>query len=410
MTRAVAAGDVLEVRFDAVAPRGDAIASSGLEKPIYAAGVLPGEVARVRVRRVRKNWVAVDVEAVTEPSPDRVQPRCPLFEGCSGCQFQHVAYPRQLELKRRMVAEQLAQCGKLGEFEDAQSLPVRDVIGAQSPWNYRNHARFTVKDGRLGFVRRFRRQWFEVPECHIMEPRINGVLGKLQGELQGATQCNIRVGAEPDQVMIQPALDLARLGLQSGQSHVVESLHGTDFPVAASAFFQVNRAQAERLVDVVREAVGDDPDAVVADAYAGVGTFSALLAARVAKVIAIEESAHAVEAARGVMGELPNVELICGRSELVLPELAAAGRRIDVVILDPPRAGCLPEARAAVTKIRPRRVIYVSCNPQSLGHDLAELCGANGAFDLASVQPVDMFPQTHHVECVATLTLRAASQ
>lgn len=392
-------GQSVTVRFDQVAPRGDGIASEGLPKPIYASGVIPGEEARVRIRKIRRNYIAVDVEEITKPSEDRVTPPCPLFEGCSGCQFQHVAYPRQLELKRDMVR---AQLHKFGGFEDP---PVSPVIGADNPWNYRNHARFTVRDGQMGYIRRFKRQFFAVPQCNIMDPRINAVLGKLQGNLQGATQCNIRVGADEDQVMIQPKLDLSEYGLETGQSHITERLHDREFLVAASAFFQVNRPQAERLIDVVRERVQADGDTVVADAYAGVGTFAALLSSSVSKVIAIEESAPAIEAAKKALAGLDNVELICARAELLLPTLE---QKVDVVILDPPRSGCLPEALAAVAKFRPRRVIYVSCDPSSLGRDLATLCGEDGAFDLVEVQPVDMFPQTHHVECVATLDLRPA--
>jgi 23S rRNA (uracil1939-C5)-methyltransferase len=399
MTLEIEEGQTVTVRFDEVAPRGDGIASENLPKPIYASGVIPGEEARVRIRRIRRNYIAVDVEEITKPSKDRAVPPCPLFEGCSGCQFQHVSYPRQLELKREMVRAQLE---KFGGFADA---PVSPVIGADDPWNYRNHARFTVRDGKLGFIRRFKRQFFEVPECKIMDPRINGVLSTLQGNLDGATQCNIRVGADEDQVMIQPKLDLSEYGLESGQPHITERLHGREFLVAASAFFQVNRKQAEALVDVVRARVEGDQDTVVADAYAGVGTFAALLSSTVGKVIAIEESAPAIEAAKKALAGLENVELICARAELLLPTLE---QKVDVVILDPPRSGCLPDALAAVAKFRPRRVIYVSCDPASLGRDLATLCGEDGAFDLVEVQPVDMFPQTHHVECVATLDLRPA--
>lgn len=391
-------GQTVTVLFDEVAPRGDGIASKDLPKPIYAAGVIPGEEARVRIRKIRRNYIAVDVEEITKPSPHRAEPPCPLFEGCSGCQFQHVDYPHQLELKRDMVRAQLR---KFGGFEDP---PVSPTIGADDPWNYRNHARFTVRDGQMGFIRRFKRQFFAVPECKIMEPRINAVIGKLQNNLDGATQCNIRVGADEDQVMIQPKMDLSAFGLESGQKHITERLHGHDFLVAASAFFQVNRRQAERLADVVRERVQADEDTVVADAYAGVGTFAALLASSVKKVIAIEESAPAIEAAKQALAGLDNVELICARAELLLPTL---DQKVDVVILDPPRSGCLPEALDAVLRFRPRRVIYVSCDPSSLGRDLAVLCGESGAFDLVDVQPVDMFPQTQHIESVATLDLRA---
>ena len=378
-------GQTFRLRFDGIAPRGDAIANEGAPKPVFASRVIPGEEVLVRIRRVRKKWLAVDVEAIESPSPHRVEPRCPLFETCSGCQLQHVSYPHQLELKRRMVQGQV-------EGLDAD---VRPVIGADDPWYYRNHARFTVKDRDLGFIRRYKRQWFRVPHCFIMEPEINRMLELLQGKLE-TTQCNIRVGPTPEDLMVQPRLNLEEVA--SGQPHLFEEMLGHRFRVSGASFFQVNRAQAERLVEVVRDRVGTG-DLVVADAYAGVGTFAALLADRVTRVVAIEESGPAIADAKVNLAGLDNVDLVQGKAEEVLP---AYDGRVDVVILDPPRSGCLPAALEAVCRLRPRRVVYVSCDPQSLARDLQVLCEA---FTIADVQPVDMFPHTHHVETVTTLDL-----
>lgn len=390
-------GDTLRIRFDAIAPRGDAIAHTDT-KPIYASGVIPGEEAVVTIRKIRRNWIAVDVVEITSLSEHRVEPRCPLFGTCSGCQLQHIAYSRQLELKRDMVRAQLRI---FGGFEDA---PVEPVIGAADPWHYRNHARFTVRDGRLGYIRRFRKQWFEVPHCYIMDETINRTLESLSGRLAGATQCNIRTGHDEGELMVHPKLSLETP--QSGQTHLFETLHGHRFRVSAAAFFQVHRAQAERLVDVLREFVGNDPNATIVDAYAGVGTFAALLANRVARVIAIEESGSAVEDARVNLSGLTNVELRLGRSEELLGTLEGP---IDAVILDPPRSGCRPAAIAAVRRFAPARVAYVSCDPASLGRDLRDLC-EGGVFDLERITPVDMFPHTHHVECVALLRRKHATR
>jgi 23S rRNA (uracil1939-C5)-methyltransferase len=400
----MAEGELVRVRFDEIAPKGDAIAAGDDGKPMFAPGVIPGEVALVRIRRHRRNWTAVDVERIEEPSPHRVEPPCPLFETCSGCQLQHVDYPHQLVLKRRMVEAQLR---RFGELEDP---PVSPVRGAADPWHYRNHARFTVKEGRLGFVRRFRRQWFEVPHCHIMDPEINAVVARLQGEVEGLTQCNIRVGAEAGQRMIQPSIAEAAPHLagelESGQPHLYETVAGRRFRVSAASFFQVNRAQAATLVEVVRERLGGGPKALVVDAYAGVGTFAVLLAPHVGRVIAIEESGPAVADARENLIGVENVELRLGKSEALL---AAIDEPVDAVILDPPRTGCRPEALEAVARLRPRRLIYVSCDAASLGRDLKVLCDADHGFRLLEVQPVDMFPHTQHVECVATLELAGAN-
>jgi len=387
-------GDVIELRFDRIAPKGDAVAHvEGVDKPIYASGVIPGEVAKVTIRRVRRNWVAVEVDEIIAPSPDRVEPRCPLFTTCSGCQLQHIRYERQLELKRDMVVSQLRTFGRL---EDP---PVDPVIGAKDPWYYRNHARFTLRDGQIGFIRRFRKQWFPVPHCAIMEPTINTIMGELTGKLHGMTQCNVRVGAEPGQAMIQPKIGIPEVSLPSGQPHLFETLGGHPFRVSAASFFQVNRAQAEVLTEVVRAFVADTPDVTVVDAYAGVGTFAVMLAPHVRKVIAIEESGPAVADAQLNVAAFDNIELRLGKSEVLLGELP---KPVDAIILDPPRSGCRPEAITAVRHLAPRRLVYVSCDPSSLGRDLEALL-ADDIFVLRRVTPIDMFPHTHHVECVAML-------
>ena len=285
--------------------------------------------------------------------------------------------------------------GEIGGFVDP---PLRDVLPAPSPWHYRNHGRFTVHDGQLGFVRHFRREFLHVPQCPIMERRINEVLARVDGRLHGATQCNIRVGGPVGSLMVQPRLPQVEDVLASGQASLEEELLGKRFRVSAAAFFQVNRAQAERLVMLVRERVDSGPAGVVIDAYGGVGTFAVLLSPHVGKVISIEESAQAVQDARVNVEGLANVELVLGKTEELLAGIPGP---VDAIVLDPPRSGCQPEALAAVIAHGPRRVVYVSCEPETLARDLRILVDAG--YELLEVQPVDMFPHTHHIECVATL-------
>lgn len=385
-------GDSVVLHFDRIAPRGDAIAQTD-DKPVYATAVIPGEDARVTIRKVKRSWIAVDVEEIVTPSPDRVTPRCPLFATCSGCQLQHIRYERQLELKHEMVIAQLQSFGGLTDP------PVRPVLGAADPWHYRNHARFTLRDGKIGYVRRFRKQWFEVPHCYIMNEPINALAHELSGRLVGMTQCNIRVGAEPGEFMIQPKLKLPDIDKESGQPHLYERLGDHRFRVSAASFFQVHREQALVLIDVLKDFIADDPNATIVDAYAGVGTFAVMLAPHVRRVIAIEESGPAIEDAKLNVAGHDNIELRLGKSEELLGQLEGP---IDALILDPPRSGCRPGAIEAVRRFAPRRVAYVSCDPSSLGRDLAALL-ADDRFRLIAVQPVDMFPHTHHVECVALL-------
>lgn len=389
-------GAEVEVLIDELAPKGDGVGPLG-DKRAFASRTIPGERVRVKIRRHRREWIAVDLLEVVEPSPDRVEPRCPLFAHCSGCQLQHVAYPRQLALKQALVAKQLHAHGG---FEQA---PVVATIGAEDPWHYRNHGRFTVQGGQLGFVRHFRREFLHVPECPIMEPRINEVMARLDGRLAGATQCNVRVGA-PGSTMIQPRLAQLEGQVESGQASLEEELLGRRFRVSAAAFFQVNRPQAERLVELVRERVDCGAQGVVIDAYGGVGTFAVLLSPHVGKVISIEESGPAVQDAKVNIEGLTNVELVLGKTEELLAGIPGP---VDAIVLDPPRSGCQPAALQAVIAHGPRRVVYVSCEPETLARDLRVLVDAG--YELLEVQPVDMFPHTHHVECVATLQRVGAS-
>lgn len=391
-------GDISSLRFDDIAPKGDAICSAEVTgtKPVFASGVIPGETAKVEIRRERKNWIAVDVLEIEDASPHRVEPRCPLFHSCSGCQLQHVEYEHQLDLKKRMVEIQLEKFGGLTD------VLVHRPLGAKNPWYYRNHARFTVRDGRLGYIRRFRKQWFEVDHCYIMDPAINEALAKLQGEVPGATQVNVRSGKDAAEPMVQPKLNLRpELELTSGQPHVYETVADRRFRVSAASFFQVNREQAATLAEVVRQKLEATPDSTIVDAYAGVGTFAVLLSPHVREVIAIEESGPAVDDAKVNIEGIDNIRYVLAKTESVLGELEG---QVDGLILDPPRSGCHEGALVAVRKLAPRRLVYVSCDPASLGRDLAALTAGDDGFEIIDVQPIDMFPHTHHIECVATLT------
>ena len=378
----------VELTFDRLGARGDAVADFE-GKPLYVSDVVPGERALVRIRKRYRSVAVGEVVRIVEPSPHRVEPPCPLFYGCSGCQLQHIDYPRQLELKRDLVQAALADAG-------LQAGDVAETLAAPDPWYYRNHGRFTVEEGRLGFVRQRPRQFFPVDRCLIMRPEINALLERLQGRLVHATQCNIRVGTDPDQVMIQPRL--TDVSMPSGQASFQETLHGHRFRVSAGSFFQVNTPQAERLLAAVVAEARPTHGGTVVDAYAGVGTFACALAAPGTRVIAIEESEAAMADARENLLDQPSVELLLGKAEKVLAELTGP---VATVIIDPPRSGCRPAALRAIVALRPPRVVYVSCDLDSLMRDLRLLVGQGYA--VSRVQPVDMFPQTRHVEVVVTL-------
>lgn len=387
------AGDVIEIELVDLAPRGDCIATGDDGKPVYMPGGIPGERVRARVYKSGRLFTGADLVEIVRPSPHRVEPPCPMYGHCNGCQLQHVSAAHQLELKHQLVVRELQTIGRFTEP------PVLPVIGAENPWHYRNHARFTVRHGWLGFVRRQKRSFFIVQECLLMEPRINAMVAALHGRIPNTTQCNIRVGADDDAIAIQPKLGLD--DIESGQTHVRERLGGHDFQVSTAAFFQVHRVQAERMLELVREWVGKAPPGPVIDAYAGVGTFAAGLADDGREVIAIEESGPAVKDAKLNLVDMPSITLELGRAEVVLGKYADEGRQVAAVVIDPPRSGCMPPAIDAVARLRPHTVVYVSCDPATLARDLRMLC--DRGFALVAVQPLDMFPQTIHIECVAVL-------
>jgi 23S rRNA (uracil1939-C5)-methyltransferase len=368
---------------------------------VFAPYLIGGEEAVVRIRERRRGYPTAEVESILRASPHRVEPRCPLFGRCSGCQWQHIEYKHQLELKRRVVSHQLERVPVVPDS------PVAPTLGSADPWEYRNHGRFTVDEGRLGFVRRDDRRFIEVARCDIMHPRINDVMERLSRHRVESTQCNIRVGVRSEGLLVQPRLPPG-FGVDSGQRHYEEIIFDRRLRISAASFFQVNIPQAERLIDVVTKRLQPREDLVVLDTYAGVGTFATVLAPLVHKVIAVEVSGPALRDARINAEGVTNIEVVEGAAERVLAGLDA---QPGAVILDPPRAGCRRPVIRALRAARPARIVYVSCNPATLGRDLGRLCDPlreGAAYRVEHVQPIDMFPHTRHVEAVATLRLAAA--
>ena len=387
--------ELATLTLDEMGPLGDTLALYEGER-INVFGGIPGEdvVAEiVRYRRRRKKLVSAIVTDVLKPSPHRVAPPCPYFGPCSGCQWQHIEYPHQLTLKRNAVERELRAVEALRDIPIAETVPSPDRLG------YRNHARFTVRrEGTLGFINRITRRFVRVENCMLMTPWINDALRKLDGRCHETSQLSVRYGVNTSEWLIQPALSNSDIPLPTGQTHYREALLGRTFRIASPSFFQVNTSQAERLAEMVGERLDLRGDDTLVDAYAGVGTFAVLLASRVRRVIAVEESEAAVkDTAVNTVG-LSNIEFRQGRTEDVLAEL---GSRPDAVVLDPPRLGCGPGALEAVARWAPRRTVYVSCDPESLARDLQVLVA--GGLRVIEVLPIDMFPQTHHVECIATI-------
>jgi len=378
---------------------------------------LPGERVTITVeaaapprmgrrRRRQPRPCRVEISEIHQPSPLRTQAPCPVFGTCGGCQLQHMRYEAQLEWKWSIVRQLLQE---IGGFADP---PLLETVPCDDPWHYRNHMRFSVnRDGQPGLTARGTHRVLPLTSCPIAHEQINRTLSVLSQVANARPQVLIRCGAASGQVLIQPhpmpevAQQLAAFGLDLRSETMEEVLGGETFRIRPSSFFQTNTAQAEKMVQMVLHGVlGYVPNVpmkrTVADAYCGVGTFALLLARYVSKVIAIEESASAIKDAQWNLHNVNNVEILKGKTEDLLPGLAAL---LDGLVLDPPRAGCQRVVLDALIEHPIIRIVYVSCDPATLARDLNVLCHRHSTYRLCSVQPLDMFPQTVHIECVAVL-------
>ncbi|HEX6122395.1 MAG TPA: class I SAM-dependent RNA methyltransferase [Ktedonobacterales bacterium] len=373
-------------------------------------GGLPGEVVEVELRwslprpgRKPSRRVPpplVRVVAVIEAAPERATPGCPVFGECGGCQLQQLAYEAQLAWKAERVRAALSRAG-------LSEPPVAPTIGCAPPWGYRNQMRFSInRAGQPGLTARGSRRILPLTNCPIAHPRINDALALLAEEPQPPPQVVLRYGAGTGDLLMQPPpteatrARLAAAGLDPYTDSFEEVMGGARFRIRPSSFFQTNTAQANQMAALVLERLPSGPDVTLVDAYCGVGTFARLLAARAGHVIAIEESASAIRDAQWNLREMPNVEIVQAKVEEILPQMA---RRLDGLVIDPPRAGCQRPVLDALAERRVPRVVYVSCDPDTLARDLTYLCVERGVYRLASVQPLDMFPQTAHIENIATL-------
>ena len=386
----------LTIELERAGHQGETVGRRDDGKIVLAAYGIAGERVVVEVREEHPTHIVAEVVEVLRPSPERVEPRCPHFGVCGGCQLQHISYEEQGRIKQQVLADQLRQIGGIVDP------PVSPILAAENPWNYRNNARFTVRrEGVTGFTHWHTHRFEPIDECLIMDTRINDIKRKLDGALiNRERQLAVRIGKNTGDTLVHPALDGRgdELGVETGQDSHTERLFNVPFKVSAASFFQVNTAQAERMIALVRDRLRPAPSDTIVDAYAGVGTIAALLAPMCGRVIAIEESAAAVRDAEINLAPFPNVEMILAKTEEALPKLE---ERVDAVILDPPRQGCYPEVIDAIRRLKPRRIVYVSCDPATLASDLNRLI--LGGYTLTDVTPVDMFPHTYHIESVSTL-------
>ena len=396
-------------------------------RAIFVPFALPGETVRVEIVEEKKRFARARLLEILTPAPERVLPRCPhhfslqpppgfasesLASACGGCQLQHLAYPAQLAFKQRTVREQFQ---RLAGFDDP---PVRPVLPAPSPFEYRNHAQFALTpNGQLGLRAANSHHVVPIRVCHQVEPSLAALFPQIVMDPELAPEVEhvtLRAGgmdevlvlfetaAEAPEVEIDLPVSAALLRADgstmvlAGGDHVFIEVKGRSFKVSGGSFFQVNTAVADMLVDWVLEGLALTGDERVLDLYSGVGLFSAFLASRARAVVGVEAYEPAVADAAVNLDEFDNVEIYAAPVEEVLPQLSGP---FEAAVLDPPRAGCSVEVLDALIQARVARIMYVSCDAATLARDARRL--VDGGYALDWIQPLDMFPQTHHVECVA---------
>jgi 23S rRNA (uracil1939-C5)-methyltransferase len=429
----------VEVTLSGVAHGGDAVGRIG-EKVAFVAYGLPGERVTVSLTETRPRYARGRVSAVLDPSPQRETPPCPIFGICGGCHWQHAAYAAQLEYKTEILRDQLT---RLGRFSDPPILP---AVASPDPWHYRNTVQMIPSrvrgaaaptERRLCFQRAHSHDPVAVEHCYISDPLINRLIegdfweAFTQGTWQRLSGIELRVvpgaaaqitliggrrpsGEEIDRFLrgaraaapaLQSVLFAARRGdatrLVWGTSALTYPIAGEALEVPAGVFVQVNLGAAELLVERVLDWLSPGPADAVLDVYAGAGTFSLPLARRAAALIAVESDTRATGALseNAARAGLTNVQVQPSLAEVALPRLEG---EIDLAVVDPPRRGCAESVLDALIRLRPRRIVYVSCEPSTLARDLRRLADTGYALERTGV--VDLFPQTYHLESVTLLT------
>jgi len=346
---------------------------------VFVPFVLVGETVEVEITELKKNFARARLLRVLTPSPERVDPQCNYFGACGGCQYQHISYAEQLRMKHKQIADLFERVGKLPREV------VAPVIGCPQPYGYRNRIMIRsqwngpAKKLEIGFIRTDNKFVEDITECKIAEPTLNEQI------------THVRANPPP-----------------KGGIKVVLRVQPEGWEVPRDSFFQNNFFLLPKLVETVRAALQAGGSRHLIDLYCGVGFFGIEAAGVVDSFVGVEYDQLAIAAARqnAASRNINNGEFVAAKVEDILPELLQRfSAEKTAVILDPPRKGCWPATLELLRQTRPAQVIYVSCHPATMARDLNILC-ADGVFELARVQPLDMFPQTQHVECVADLRRR----
>lgn len=423
--------------------------------PIFIQGAIIGEVVKIKILKVNKKLAFAKLIEIIETSPVRKEPKCNLYNRCGGCNIQHISYQGQLEFKTKRVMDCISRIGKIN------NVIIHHTLGMKDPYGYRNKVQLPVglsnnsnNNVSIGFYAAKSHDIINMNVCHIQDEVADKVV-KLtrrwmnkhsiapynEEEQNGLVRhIMVRKGFKTNEIMIVIVTNGEELpdsdsfidvmvknieGIKSivqnintentnvilgqkcktlwGEDHIVDYIENFKFNISPLSFFQVNPVQTEVLYNKVLEYANLTGKETVFDAYCGTGTISLFLSQKAKKVYGVEIVEEAIEDAKknGLQNKVNNVEFMVGKSEEVIPELIENGIKADVVVVDPPRKGCDIELLKAISNMQLKRIVYVSCDPATLARDLSALNELG--YITQEIQPVDMFPQTSHVECVALL-------
>jgi 23S rRNA (uracil1939-C5)-methyltransferase len=442
-------GQQITAEIGALTLDGEAVVRHG-HYVLFVSGAVPGEKAVIEVISTGPRYGRARVVRVVHRSPGRVEPRCRHFGVCGGCSWQHMSYSEQVRWKERLLRTTLEHA--VGEHH----LPIQPMIAMEDPWGTRNKVHFLVGSSgnhvALGHYRAHSREFVPVVECPVHQRAGNRVArevlrvldrnkisGSTEGHLGIARHLQVRVGqGDAAQVTLvtsrakfarastigqelaaaAPSITGVHLNVNSqsgsvvfgpqtttmsGSDRMVEEVSGVRFLMSPTSFFQTSSVGAARLAEVVLRYIPQITTGSILDLYAGVGLFAAPLCKRGHRVVAVEENPQAVRDGVETLkqNQITGCRYVSGKVESALKKLAH-NEQFQVVILDPPREGC-PEwaLRLLARRIRPERIIDVSCDPRSLSRDLVVL--TRSGYRVMEIQPIDMFPHTSHIESVALL-------
>ena len=419
---------------------------------VFVDGALPGETVTARITFVKKQYATGRLEKVQKPSEHRVKPPCSVYAECGGCQLQHLSYEGQLAEKRQQVQDAVERIGKL------KDIPILPTLGADDPWTYRNKMQLPVGGDKrslhIGCFAEKSHRIIDIDACPIQkggnneiipvvrqwmkdykipaydEDRGTGIVRHIMGRT-GVHSGEIMVCIVTAVPMVPHMKELVQMlrkdvpGLTSviqninsrhtnvilgnktkviyGSPTISDSIGDLSFRISAQSFFQVNSEQAQKLYDTALSYADLKGNETVVDVYCGTGTITLFLAKRAKFAYGIEIVEPAIrDAVKNAKDNgVKNANFMCGDAAYKLPELLRSGVKPDVIVIDPPRAGCEEKVLNAIASVKPKRVVYVSCNPATLARDLAYM--KTRGYETQKVQPVDMLPQTHHTEAVVLL-------